>query len=162
MRPLYLLAAAALLSACGEPVTRTSSVTTEGAQPSVSAADIQELDADGLVARIVGDLERLSEQIADPRDADELRSDLMRVEEAGTDYRTVAMRFERMLRDGDAAAEQALGANRARLASARDTMDRRAQVLIAQYPELETDIRETMDKFDFGFLAGNSAADEDR
>lgn len=146
---------AVLLAACGEPVTRTSPLPVDMSAGTISAADLNELDFDGLARRLVNDLRGMTVEMGKVDDRDHLNSTLVRLEEVGTDYRTIALRFERAMDGGSEEAADALRASRPDLESVRDAMLSRRDALSGAYPDLETDIRETFDKFDFGFLDVN-------
>ncbi|MGB3456833.1 MAG: hypothetical protein WBA35_10770 [Litorimonas sp.] len=146
------LLAAGLLAACGEPVTRTSPLPVDSAASTISAADIGELDTDGQLVRLGNDLRGMAVEFDKVDDAAHLDSTLMRLEEVGTDYRTIALKVDRQLQDGDEAARAALATHRAELIAARDALLAERDRMIAAYPDMERDVRETFDKFDFSFL----------
>ncbi|WP_298918405.1 hypothetical protein [uncultured Algimonas sp.] len=154
LRTSFLLPVAFALIAC-EPVTRTSPLPVDGADETISAADLGELEPALMVERLVSDLDGMVVEFGKIDDRAHLDSTLMRLEAVGTDYRTIALRLDRELAAGNEAALAAIRANRSELAAARADMDQAMAALIRTYPNKARDIRETFDKFDFGFLSAD-------
>jgi Asp-tRNA(Asn)/Glu-tRNA(Gln) amidotransferase B subunit len=147
------LLSAALLSACGEPVTRTSPLPVDAPIETISAADIQELNAPQLMARLTHDLEGMAVEFGKVDDRDHLESTLMRLEEVGTDYRTIDLLLEQKMEEGSDDAQAAVAAGRAELMAAHDALQTRADAAVAAHPDMAQAVREGLDKFDFGILA---------
>ncbi|MEM7729717.1 MAG: hypothetical protein AAF311_10635, partial [Pseudomonadota bacterium] len=112
-----------------------------------------ELDASGLMARLANDLRGIAVEFKKVDDPAHLDSTLMRLEEVGTDYRTIAGLLENEIEGGDEAAIAAVAAGRAEVEAAYRQLVANGEAAIAAYPQKARDVRETLDKFDFWLLA---------
>ena len=170
-RTLSALFAAVLLAACQAQEVRTMTPSNVGSESVsqtgtgldasryvITPVDLSQTDDEDMVPILLSDMEHLNALFAKTRNAVDVESSLKQVELAGINYRTMVLRVERALDQGDAATEAAWAKHRARLRRAHRDLMSTGETLASRHPELRRDIEERFDKFDFGLLAKRRAA----
>ena len=165
-RTLLALSAAALFAACQPQDVRTMTPSNVGSESVsqtgtgldasryiITQVDLSQTDDEDMIPIMLADMEHLNDLFAKTRNRVDVESSLKQVELAGQNYRTMILRVERAIQQGDDATIAAFDRFGARLQRAHRDLVTTGDDLAVQYPELRRRIDENFDKFDFGALA---------
>ena len=124
----------------------------------ITQVDLSQMDDEDMIPQMIREMEALDNLFAKTRNAVDVESSLKQVELAGINYRTMILRVQRAIDQGDDNVAAVYERRGRALQRAHSDLLATGERLARQYPELETRISEKFDKFDFGMLA-RSAAD---
>ena len=119
----------------------------------LTRVDLSQMEAPDMVRHMTAEMEALGALFETAETRADVEGRLQQVELAGINYRTMILRVERALDQGDEATEEAWARGRARLRRAHADLTGTGDRLARTYPEIKDDVRERFDKFEFGLLA---------
>ena len=124
----------------------------------ITPVDLSKIEVEDMPAQMLRDMNALTDLFVRARDQVDVEGALKQVELAGLNYRTLSLRVEQELDDGNDALEAAYADLRPRLRRAHRDLMTTGRDLAARYPDIRRDIEERFDKFDFGPIAANRQA----
>ena len=136
--------------------SEASSRTGEGLDASryiITPVDISSVESEDVVPLLTRDLEALNALFAKTRNRADVVAALEQVNLAGINYRTLALRLDQGLEQGDDTTRRAWERGKAALRREHRDFMATGRELAAQYPDIRRDIDERFDKFDFGLPA---------
>ena len=123
----------------------------------ITKVDLSQMDDEDMIPQMIAEMEALDDLFGKTRNAVDVESALKQVELAGINYRTMILRVQRAIDQGDDTVAAVYERRGRALRRAHSDLLATGRQLARDYPDLKSDISERFDKFDFGMLASRPA-----